>query len=102
VGEVRGEKAASSLMFKLLESFGMQGIAFVVGLVLARLLDPTDYGVLGMLTVFIAFSQVFVQSGLNTALIQKKDADETDFSSAFWLSLGVALALYLLLFALRR
>ncbi|MBE5801647.1 MAG: lipopolysaccharide biosynthesis protein [Clostridiales bacterium] len=99
MGEVRGEKAASSLMFKLLESFGMQGIAFVVGLVLARLLDPTDYGVLGMLTVFIAFSQVFVQSGLNTALIQKKDADETDFSSAFWLSLGVALALYLLLFA---
>ncbi len=96
----RSGKAASSLLFKLIESFGMQGIAFVVSMVLARLLDPADYGVLGMLTVFIAFSQVFVQSGLNTALIQKKDTDEEDFSSAFWFSLGVAMGLYLLLFAL--
>ena len=99
MSENRSGKAASSLLFKLVESFGMQGIAFVVGLVLARLLDPADYGVLGMLTVFIAFSQVFVQSGLNTALIQKKDTDEEDFSSAFWFSLAVAACLYLLLFA---
>ena len=99
MSESRSGKAASSLLFKLMESFGMQGIAFVVGLVLARRLDATDYGVLGMLMVFIAFSQVFVQSGLNTALIQKKDADEKDFSSAFWFSLAVASGLYLLLFA---
>lgn len=99
MSENRSGKAASSLLFKLMESFGMQGIAFVVSMVLARLLDPADYGVLGMLTVFIAFSQVFVQSGLNTALIQKKDTDENDFSSVFWFSLGVATALYLLLFA---
>ena len=99
MSENRSGKAASSLLFKLMESFGMQGIAFVVGLVLARLLDAADYGVLGMLTVFIAFSQVFVQSGLNTALIQKKDTDEEDFSSVFWFSLGVAVILYLLLFA---
>ncbi|MBO5500969.1 MAG: oligosaccharide flippase family protein, partial [Clostridia bacterium] len=99
MSENRSGKAASSLLFKLMESFGMQGIAFVVGLVLARRLDAADYGVLGMLMVFIAFSQVFVQSGLNTALIQKKDTDEEDFSSAFWFSLGVAALLYLLLFA---
>ena len=98
MSENRSGKAASSLLFKLMESFGMQGIAFVVGLVLARRLDASDYGVLGMLMVFIAFSQVFVQSGLNTALIQKKDTDEVDFSSAFWFSLAVALCLYLLLF----
>ncbi|MBE5793425.1 MAG: lipopolysaccharide biosynthesis protein [Clostridiales bacterium] len=99
MSENRSGKAASSLLFKLMESFGMQGIAFVVGLVLARRLDAADYGVLGMLMVFIAFSQVFVQSGLNTALIQKKDTDDEDFSSAFWFSLGVAVILYLLLFA---
>ena len=99
MSENRSGKAASSLLFKLMESFGMQGIAFVVGLVLARRLDAADYGVLGMLMVFIAFSQVFVQSGLNTALIQKKDADDEDFSSVFWFSLAVALVLYLLLFA---
>lgn len=94
----RGKKAASSFLFKLAESLGTQGIAFVVSIVLARLLDPGDYGVLSMLTVFIAVSQVFVQSGLNTALIQKKDIDETDLSSVFWVSLGIAAALYGVLF----
>lgn len=98
MSENRTQKAASSLLFKLVESFGMQGIAFVVGIVLGRILDAADYGVLTLLTVFIAFSQVFVQSGLNTALIQKKDADEEDFSSAFWVSFGIAIALYAFLF----
>lgn len=98
MSESRGQKAASSFLFKLVESFGMQGISFLVSLVLARLLDPADYGVLGMLTVFIAVSQVFVQSGLNTALIQKKDVDEADVSSVFLVSLGIAVALYALLF----
>lgn len=99
MSESRSRKAASSFAFKLIESVGMQGIAFVVSLLLARLLTPGDYGVLTMLTVFIAVSQVFVQSGLNTALIQKKDVDECDTSSVFWVSLGIAAALYALLFA---
>lgn len=98
--EGRGGRAASSLAFKLLESFGAQGISFVLSIVLGRLLSAEDYGVLGMLTVFVAVSQVFVQSGLNTALIQKKHADDTDFSSVFWLSLGIAAALYAALFLL--
>ena len=98
--EQRGKRAAASFLFKLTESVGTQGISFVVSVVLARLLDPSDYGVLTMLTVFIAVSQVFVQSGLNTALIQKKDVDETDLSSVFYVSLGIAAALYGLLFAL--
>lgn len=98
MSEKRGVRAASSFVFKLAESFGTQGIAFLVNILLARMLDPSDYGVLTMLAVFIAISQVFVQSGLNTALIQKKDVDETDLSSAFWVSLGVAAALYGVLF----
>ncbi len=96
----RGKKAAASFLFKLTESVGTQGISFVVSVILARLLDPSDYGVLTMLTVFIAVSQVFVQSGLNTALIQKKDVDETDLSSVFYVSLLIAAALYTLLFFL--
>ena len=63
MAEARGQKAASSFLFKLIESLGAQGISFVVSVVLARLLTPDDYGVLSMLTVFIAVSQVFVQSG---------------------------------------
>lgn len=96
----RGKKAAASFLFKLTESVGTQGISFVVSVILARLLDPSDYGVLTMLTVFIAVSQVFVQSGLNTALIQKKDVDEADLSSVFYVSLLIAAALYALLFFL--
>lgn len=98
MSESRGQKAASSLLFKLIESFGMQGVAFVVSIVLARRLSAEDYGILGMLTVFIAVSQVFVQSGLNTALIQKKNVDETDLSSVFFVSLGIAAVLYAVLF----
>ena len=98
--EQRGKQAAASFLFKLAESVGTQGISFVVSVVLARLLDPSDYGVLTMLTVFIAVSQVFVQSGLNTALIQKKDVDETDLSSVFYVSVGIAAVLYGLLFLL--
>ncbi len=100
MAEKRSRKAASSLLFKLVESMGMQITSFVVSLVLANLLLPGDYGVLGMLTVFIAVSQVFVQSGLGTALIQQKEVDERDASSVFYVSLLIASALYLLLFFL--
>lgn len=100
MSESRGGKAASSLLFKLCESFGTQGVAFIVSIVLARLLNAADYGQLGILLVFTALCQVFVQSGLGTALIQKKTVDETDLSSVFYLSLGIAAVLYLLLFFL--
>jgi len=88
----------SSLIYKLLERFSHQGIAFVVQIILARILDPTDYGVLTILTIFITISQVFVQSGLNTALIQRNDINEKDFSTVFYLSLIIAGVLYLILF----
>ena len=100
MAEVRSRKAASSFLFKFVESMGMQLVSFAVSLILGNLLTPGDYGVLGMLTVFIAVSQVFVQSGLNTALIQRKDVDDTDLSSVFYVSLGVAAVLYAILFAL--
>lgn len=98
MSDKRGASAASSFIFKLTESFGNQFISFVVGLVLARLLSPDDYGVLAMLMVFITLSQVFVQSGLNTALIQRPQVDETDRSSVFLVSLLVAAVIYTLLF----
>lgn len=88
-----------SLAFKFLERCGYQGIAFIIQLILARILLPSDYGVITMLTVFIAISQVFVQSGLNTALVQRKDTTEDDFTYVFWVSLIIAIVLYLILFA---
>ena len=77
----------SSLIWKLAERGGTQGISFIVSIILARLLSPEDYGIIALITIFIAIANVFVQSGFNTALIQKKNTDESDFSSVFYLSL---------------
>lgn len=90
----------SSLIWKFLERGGTQGIQFVVQIVLARLLLPEEYGMIALVTVFITLANVFVHSGFNTALIQKKDADEVDFSSVFYLSLLIAMLLYSALFIL--
>ena len=81
-----------------MERSGTQGIQIIVQIVLARLLLPEDYGIITLVLIFIAIANVFVQSGLNTALIQKKDADETDFSSVFYLSLCIACLIYIVLF----
>ncbi|HCS76090.1 MAG TPA: flippase [Clostridiales bacterium] len=91
-------KVLSSLVWKLLERGGSQGIQFVVQIILARLLLPEDFGIIAIVMVFISLAQVFVQSGFNTALIQKKDADEEDFSSVLYLSLTVAVVLYIVIF----
>ena len=81
-----------------MERGGTQGIQFIVQIVLARLLLPEEYGVIALLTIFIALANVFVQSGFNTALIQKKNADEADFSSVFFLSLFFAVLIYIIFF----
>lgn len=91
-------KILSSLFWKLMERGGTQGVQFIVQIVLARLLLPEDYGLITLVTIFIAIANVFVQSGFNTALIQKKDADELDFSSVLYLSLFVAGLIYAILF----
>lgn len=91
-------KTALSLIWKFSERFGVQVIQFVVSIVIARILDPAEYGQVSLLTVFISLATVFVQSGLSTALVQKKDADETDYSSVFVYSLVIALVVYIILF----
>jgi len=96
--EVNKSKILSSLFWKLMERGGTQGIQFIVQIVLARLLVPKDYGIIALVTIFIIIANVFVQSGFNTALIQKKDANEADFSSVFYLSLFVASLLYVIFF----
>lgn len=72
---------------------------FLISLVLARLLGPKEYGTVGLITIFILIANVFVQSGFQTSLIQKKDVEDVDFSSVFYLSLVVAAVLYAVLFA---
>lgn len=87
-----------SLFWKYGEQLCLAIAQAIITIVLARLLLPEDYGVIALITVFIAIAQVFIVSGFNTALIQKKNADETDFSSVFYLSLFVALICYGIIF----
>lgn len=88
----------SALGWKLLERFGMQGSQFIIQLILARLLSPDFYGVLSLMIVFTALADVFIQKGFTTALIQNKDVTDADYSSVFWLTLGVAGILYAVLY----
>ena len=92
------KKTISALLWRFLERCGAQGVTFLVTIVLARLLAPEIYGLMALVTVFTAILQVFVDSGLGNALIQKKDADDLDFSSVFFFNLVMCIALYLLLF----
>lgn len=82
------------------ERFSVQGLQFVIGIILARLLLPSDYGLVGMLAIFLAISQVFVDSGFSSALIQKKDRTEIDFSTAFYFNIGIGLFFYIALYLL--
>lgn len=94
------EKVASNLVWRLLERFGAQFVTLIVSIVLARILDPTAYGTIALVMVFVAILQVFVESGLATALIQKKEADDLDFSTVFHFNIVASLLLYFLLFFL--
>lgn len=89
---------SQSLFWKLLERFGVQGAQFVLQIVLARILDPEHYGMLSIMIIFTSLANVFVQNGFNTALIQNKETSEEDYSSVFWISLGIAGLLYLVVF----
>lgn len=89
---------AGSLIWKLLERGGVQVTQFIVSIIIARMLLPSAYGAVAILMIFISIATVFVQSGLNTALIQKKDADETDSSSVLIYSFVIAGIIYLILF----
>lgn len=94
------QQSLSGIKWSAFERFGAQGIQFVIGMVLARLLVPSDYGVVGMLAIFMAVSQAFIDSGFSAALIQKQDRTEIDFSTAFYFNIVVGLICYGLMFLL--
>lgn len=91
-------KVMSNMLWRLAERLGAKGVEFIVSLVLARLLAPEVYGTIALVTVFITIMQVFVDGGLGNALIQKKDADQVDFSTVFYFNIVFCSALYILVF----
>lgn len=91
-------RVLSNFLWRFAERCGAQGVSFIVSVVLARLLAPEVYGTIALVTVFTAILNVFVDSGLGSALVQKKDADDLDFSSVFYFNVAVCCLLYLGMF----
>lgn len=97
-GDCTENSISKSFAWKLLERFGVQGIQFVLQIILARILSPDHYGTLALMVIFTSLANVFIQSGFNTALIQNKDVTDEDYSSVFWVSLGITVILYSAIF----
>lgn len=91
-------KFFSGLAWTLIENVAVRALGIIITVVLARLLTPEDYGLIGMLSIFIAVSDVFIQSGFGQALIQKTDCNDDDFSTAFYFNVTVSFFIYLVLF----
>ncbi len=98
MNNIKKETIFSGFIWRFLERCGAQGVKFAVELVLARLLVPDDYGLIALVTIFIEVLNVFVDSGMGNALIQKKDADDLDFSSVFYFNMVLCILLYTVLF----
>ena len=94
-------KVFSNMAWKFAERILAQGVSFIVSIVLARILLREDYGIVAMVMVFINIANVFVTSGFGSSLIQKKEADETDFSTIFYCSFISSLVIYGILFMAR-
>ena len=85
-------------MWSAVERFSVQGIQFILTIIIARLVSPSDYGLIAMLGIFLAIAQTFIDSGFSNALIQKQDRTETDFSTVFYFNIVVGVVVYLLLY----
>ena len=91
-------KTISGFFWRFAERCGAQVVSLIVSIVLARLLEPTDYGIISMVAIFITISQVFVDSGMGSALVQKKDAGDLEFSSVFYFNIVMCAGIYGILF----
>lgn len=96
--QITKRKVITSFIWKVLEKGGAQIIQFVVSIILARMLSPSDYGVLALITIFINLANAFVQSGFGIALIQDKDSGDLEFSTVFYFSIVSSLLFYGILF----
>jgi teichuronic acid exporter len=92
------KKTISGMAWNTLEKFSVYGISLVFGIIFARILMPSDYGLIGMLSIFFAFSDLFVNSGFSSALIQKKDRTQVDYSTIFYFNVLVAIVFYITLY----
>lgn len=96
--KLSGKRILSGTVWASVDRFAVLGLQFIVNIVLARLLTPSDFGAVGLLTIFIVVSQVFIDGGFGSALIQKKEPTQEDYSTIFYWNLFLSIFLYALLF----
>lgn len=92
------QKTTKGLFWSSVERFSNQGMSFFFSVILARLLSPSDYGIIAMVTIFFAVAQSFVDSGFSNALVRKTDRREEDLSTCFYFNIGVGIVAYIVLF----
>lgn len=92
------QKTTKGLFWSSVERFSNQGMSFLFSVILARMLDPSDFGIIAMITIFFAVAQSFVDSGFSNALVRKTDRREEDFSTCFYFNIGVGIIAYIVLF----
>jgi len=92
-------KAASGFFWSMLEGVFSQGLGMIFGIILARMLSPNEFGVLGMITIFISIAQVFVDSGLSQALIRKQNCTHHDYTTIFWANIFLGGLSYIIIWA---
>lgn len=88
----------TGIIWSSIERFSVQGISFLLSIVTARLVTPGEYGLIAMLTIFMAIAQSFIDCGFGNALIQKKDRNEVDYSTVFYFNISISLILYCILY----
>ena len=93
-----GEKIFGAMAWSGIERISLQAIQFILGIILARILSPNEYGIMAILFVFIVLSQVFIDSGFTKALTQKIDRDENDKSTVLIFNLGISIVCYIIIF----
>lgn len=96
MGELK-DKAISGVKWNAIGRFSTQGVNFIIGLILARLLTPADYGTVGMVGIFFAIAQTFIDSGFGSALIRKNDCNDADYSTAFYFNVFVGVVCCILM-----
>jgi O-antigen/teichoic acid export membrane protein len=92
------QKAASGMVWTALQRYSTMFIQFISGIILARLLTPYDYGCIGMLTIFMSLAEAFIDGGFGSALIQRKNPSQVDYSTIFYWNIGMAFVMYGVLF----
>lgn len=91
-------KSIHGILWSAIEKFSLQGVQFLIGIVLARLLSPSDFGMIGMLSIFMGVSQTFIDCGFSSALIRQKDVSAKDYGTTFLINFFISLLAFLILF----